>query len=223
MGAAFQGHEKRRGGAGPASTAAQTTQRDQARPRRNRAAPALSTSSATGRAYRVEFIFSISGARRRRKITRPCCGTCERNSDSWLARLTRRSPRTVCARRAHLRGCLGLIPGPRQRPPAEPGFGEQLDACASPRSISAHPHARLRPAACVSRPVPAKRPLARETRRGAIARCYARSLTVRSSRCSAIGFARSSSAPMRRLYRRLECVPDIITTGMPSWPLAAHP
>jgi hypothetical protein len=49
-------------------------------------------------------------------------------------------------------------------------------------------------------------------------------LTAASRRCIAIGFSRKSSAPMRVASTAVSIVawPDIITTGMVSWPLAAH-
>ena len=48
--------------------------------------------------------------------------------------------------------------------------------------------------------------------------------TVASRRCRAIGFSRKSSAPMRVASTAVSMVacPDIMTTGMLSWPLAAH-
>jgi hypothetical protein len=58
---------------------------------------------------------------------------------------------------------------------------------------------------------------------GACGRCSPR-LTAASSFCSAIGFSRKSIAPMRVASTAVSMVPcpDIITTGMFSWPLAAH-
>jgi len=49
-------------------------------------------------------------------------------------------------------------------------------------------------------------------------------LTVASSFCIAIGFSRKSSAPMRVASTAVSIVawPDIITTGIVSWPPAAH-